>query len=153
LRQVGGIPLIYAPVLVTVPFMILGVNLVRWHLLFLGARNMKKYRDFIPNRKSYRYTYEKQIVRDAVWYGAWAKLKIFWFYNCGIYCPLSIGLMDYFSYLVKIVENWWCPFYHDRKSTYANAPLDKSFWHAKPKELKKLHKNDQNCPIYDEDKK
>ena len=75
-------------------------------------------------------------------------MRLFWFYNCGIYCPLSIGLLRYYTYLVKIVENWWCPFYHDKKSDYADAPLDNSFWHIYSKENSKLHEDDKNCPIY-----
>jgi hypothetical protein len=147
-RQIIGIPLIYIPVIVSIPFAILAVWLVKLHLWFLGGRNIKKYRDFIPHRKSYRYAYRNQIVRSSPWYAAFAKTKIFWFYNCGIYCPLSIGLFDYLSYLVKIVENWWCPFKHDRKHTYANAPLDNSFWHISEIEKQKLAKEDLNNPIY-----
>tara|TARA_Y100000310_G_scaffold344515_1_gene457679 strand:- start:5 stop:553 length:549 start_codon:yes stop_codon:yes gene_type:complete len=147
-RQILGIPLIYIPVIVSVPFVILGVLFVKAHLWFLGAKNLKKYKDFIPHRKSYRYAYRDQIVRSSPWWSAWAKTKIFWFYNCGIYCPFSIAMYDYCSYMVKVVENWWCPFKHDRKDQYANAPLDNSFWHMSEKEKKKLHKEDQDNPIY-----
>ena len=31
------------------------------------------------------------------------------------------GLFAWHAYLVKLVENFWCPFHHARKSTYAEA--------------------------------
>lgn len=59
---------------------------------------------------------------------------------------LSVALFSYTAYLVKIVENWWCPFTHDQKMTYAESAIDKSFWHVDPQELVKLHPDDRfNC--------
>ena len=152
--QILGLPLIYLPVFVCIPFMILGLNLVRWHLLLMGAKNLKKYRDFIPHRKTYRYAYKNQIKsKSGHWFTIFARTKLFWFYNCGIYCPLTIGLLEYFSYLVMVVENWWCPFFHDKKSNYNHSALDKSYWHITKQKLSQLHPDDRNCPTYDDKKK
>ena len=151
-RKVIGIPLIYLPVIIALPFMIVALNFVKWHLVFIGGKNLKNYRDFLPHRKSYRYAYKNQIIsKGNTPFSIFARTKIFWFYNCGIYCPFSVALLDYFSYLVKIVENWWCPFYHDKKSGYASSSIDKSFWHIDPKMKAKMNKDDVLCSIFDDE--
>jgi hypothetical protein len=48
------------------------------------------------------------------------------------------------------VENWWCPFAHNRKEEYAEGSIDKSFWHVYPQELEKLHPDDCKNPIWNE---
>ena len=38
-----GVPLIYIPLLTTVPFILIGVFLVRTHLAYVGGMNIKSY--------------------------------------------------------------------------------------------------------------
>lgn len=150
-KLIIGIPLIYIPAIITVPFAIIGLILTRCHLIFLGAKNLKCYKDFVPERRSFRYTLKNQItMRGEQGFNIWVRSKLFWFYNCGIYCPYTVALFEYLTYLIKVVENWWCPFYHDKKTNYADAPIDKSFWHISS-EKTKLHKDDLNCKIWSDE--
>ena len=65
---------------------------------------------------------------------------------------MSVGLFEWHAYLVQVVENWWCPFTHDRKNnTYAEASIDQSFWHIYPSDRAKLHPEDLNNPIFNEE--
>jgi hypothetical protein len=149
-----GIPLIYIPLLTTVPFIVLGVLLVRLHLTMIGGMQIKPYWDFVPSWISHRYRYVDQIVFE----GSVSRLnivrtRIYWIFNCKLYCPMSVALLAYATYLVKIVENWWCPFNHNQKVHYADASIDRSFWHAYPEEVVKLHPDDRNNPIWNEDVK
>lgn len=125
-----GVPLIYLPLITTVPFMVLGVLLVRTHLVYVGGMNIRSYWDFVPDWISHRYKYQDQIIYStgATWYNLRAQ-KWYWIFNCKLYCPLSVALFRYMAYLVMIVENWWCPFAHARKADYAEAAIDKSYWH------------------------
>jgi hypothetical protein len=50
-----------------------------------------------------------------------------------------------------IVENWWCPFAHDKKPDYAEGAIDKSFWHLHKAERNKLHPDDLDNPIWNEE--
>jgi hypothetical protein len=50
-----------------------------------------------------------------------------------------------------LVENFWCPFTHAEKENYSNASIDKSFWHIYPDDAAKLHPDDLNNPIWNED--
>ncbi len=143
-------PAIYIPAITTLPFVFLSGFLMRVHLTFIGAKNLKKYKDFIPKRSSFRYDYKSQIVVDNTSY--YLRQRLFWFYNCGIYCPYSVAIFEYNAYLTKIVENWWCPFTHDKKNTYSNAPIDKSYWHIDEDRRKKLHKDDLENPIWNGEK-
>jgi hypothetical protein len=146
-----GTVLIYLPLLITVPFAALAVVLVRWHLRIMGAENLKSYRDFLPEWVSHRYTREDQIIftTDMPWWQP-ARTRLFWLFNCKVYCPLSVALFSYLAYLVKVVENWWCPFYHDKKPTYGEGAIDHSFWHIYPEENAKLHPDDQDNSIWNE---
>lgn len=148
-KLIVGIPLIYIPAFLVLPFVIVGVNLVRWHLKFMGAENLKKYSDFVPDRKSFRYSLKTQITMKEKLISVWLRSKIYWFYNCGIYCPYSVALFEYGSYLVKVVENWWCPFFHDKKKYYSDAAIDQSFWHISP-EKNKLHQDDLENSIWND---
>ena len=148
-KKVIGVPLIYLPIVTTIPFVLVGVFLVSTHLKYVGGMNIRPYRDFVPSWISHRYRWDNQITysTDVFWLHL-RTYRFFWIFNCKLYCPLSVGLFKYASYLVKIVENWWCPFYHDQKQTYADGAIDKSFWHLAPEELKKLHPDDRNNPIW-----
>jgi hypothetical protein len=53
--------------------------------------------------------------------------------------------------MVKVVENWWCPFNHDRKNSYTDGAIDQSFWHIYPEEKIKLHEDDKNNVIFNQD--
>ena len=146
-RVLVGVPLIYVPILVTMPFVILGVFFVRLHLRALGAHNMKNYWYFVPAWASHRYTMATQPRYNSNVF-AIVHYKTYWLFNCRLYCPLSVGMLRYFVYLVKIVENWWCPFEHSRKQDYADAAIDMSFWHIREKQRAMLHPKDRDNPIW-----
>lgn len=144
-----GVPLIYVPIISTVPFVIIGILLVRTHLKYVGGMEIKAYRDFVPTWISHRYRNEEQPAINVSRFH-FARYRLFWIFNCKLYCPLSVALFRYMVYLVKLVENWWCPFGHDQKQEYAEAAIDKSFWHVDPAELAKLHPADKQNPIWNE---
>jgi hypothetical protein len=151
-----GVPLIYVPILVGILPLMACALLVRTHLTLVGGHNLKSYwNDFVPSWVSHRYTRRSQILPEAVFdrypFLAWiGKSRLFWIFNCKLYCPLSVALIGYLFYLVKIVEHWWCPFGHDRKYTYADAPIDKSLWHAAG-DAGLLHPDDRENPAWNED--
>jgi hypothetical protein len=142
-----GVPLIYLPIISTVPFVIIGFFLVKTHLKYVGGMNIKSYWDFVPKRLSHRFTDSEQPAINVSRFNP-AHYRFFWVLNCKNYCPLSVALFRYAVYLVMIVENWWCPFAHDKKQQYSEAAIDKSFWHVDPEELIKLHTDDVNNPIW-----
>lgn len=147
-----GVPLIYIPLITTVPFILIGVILVKAHLKLIGARNIHSYWDFVPQWASHRYRLDNQITYStgSTWYNLRAH-KVYWIFNCKLYCPLSVALFRYAAYLVKIVENWWCPFDHDQKVSYSDAAIDKSYWHLYETEKNRLHPDDRENPIWNED--
>ena len=63
---------------------------------------------------------------------------------------MSVALFRYITYLVKIVENWWCPFHHDQKHEYLEGAIDQSFWHIHQKEKQKLHPDDRENPLWND---
>ncbi len=142
-----GVPLIYLPLFTTVPFMVVGVVLVKTHLRFVGGMEIKPYREFVPDWISHRYLNREQPVLNIPWYQP-AHYHWFWVFNCKLYCPLSVALFRYMAYLVMIVENWWCPFGHNRKQDYADGAIDQSIWHVDPLETVKLHPADRDNPIW-----
>jgi len=148
-KIVLGVPLIYLPILTTVPFVVIGVLLVRTHLKYVGGMEIKPYLDFVPDWVSHRYRNEEQPVINISWLHP-AHYRFFWIFNCKLYCPLSVALFRYAVYLVKIVEIWWCPFNHGQKDEYADAAIDSSFWHVDPDELVKLHPDDKHNTIWNE---
>ena len=150
LRVLIGVPLIYIPILTTVPFVLVGVFLVQLHLRMLGARNIKSYWEFVPRWVTHRYIYKTQPVASSSIFNI-AHYKWFWIFNCKLYCPLSVALLRYAVYLVKIVENWWCPFTHERKEEYCDAAIDYSFWHTSKELAEKLDPKDRDNPIWNKD--
>jgi len=66
---------------------------------------------------------------------------------------LSVALFRYLAYLVMIVENWCCPFAHDQKQFYREGAIDKSYWHLYTAETSRLHPEDRENPIWNEDYK
>ena len=144
-----GVPLIYIPILITVPFIVIGILFVKSHLRFVGAKGIKPFSDFIPNWASHRYKYNNQIIHGDK--KNWTNLRsyrFYWIFNCKIYCPLSVAMFRYMAYLVKIVENWWCPFDHDKKEDYKSSSIDYSYWHIDENEKSKLHENDRENSIW-----
>ncbi|MBU1238334.1 hypothetical protein KKF84_09120 [Myxococcota bacterium] len=145
-----GVPLIYLPIIMTLPFLIPTIFAVKTHLSLVGGMNIKGYWDFVPDWATHRYNYNTQIVlRDtrSPIVAAVCKTKLFWLFNCKLYCPLSVATFSYLAYLVKIVENWWCPFNHGKKHTYGDGAIDSSFWHvATERDL--LHPDDLKNPIF-----
>lgn len=151
IRQFFGVWLIYLPIL-TLPFVFLSAYLSYLHLRLMGAENVKTYSDFLPDRKSHRYTLKSQITMRPGYPLSPTQSKLFWIFNCTMYCPHSVALFEWHAYLVKLVENWWCPFTHDKKDTlYREAAIDKSFWHIYPAEADKLTPEDRANPIWNED--
>ncbi len=151
-KVIIGVPLIYLPLITTTPFVLLSVILVKTHLKWIGGMNIRSYWEFVPAWASHRYHYANQITYStgAGWYNLRAH-KFYWIFNCKLYCPLSVALYRYAAYLVMIVENWWCPFDHDKKEEYNECAIDKSYWHLHTVEREKLHPDDQNNPIWNED--
>ncbi|MEK7705114.1 MAG: hypothetical protein AAB426_09165 [Myxococcota bacterium] len=150
LRVLLAIPLIYLPILTLVPFAAVSSLLVYWHLRLLGGRGIKTYFDFVPAWVSHRYTHGTQITMTSKTGAIWVRSRIFWLFNCKLYCPLSVALFTWLSYLVKLVENWWCPFDHARKNGYDDARIDRSFWHVDAEDSAKLHPTDRDNPIWNQ---
>jgi hypothetical protein len=149
-KVILGVPLIYLPIITTVPFVIIGVVLVKTHLTYVGGMEIRPYWDFVPAWNSHRYRNDLQPTINIRWFHP-AHYKFFWVMNCKHYCPMSVALFKYAAYLVEIVENWWCPFAHGKKQEYTSGAIDKSFWHMFPRECAKLHPDDRNNPLWNED--
>lgn len=151
LKVLVGVPLIYLPLITTIPFVIICVFLVKTHLRLMGAQNIRSYWDFVPPWLSHRYRNSEQIIYStgAHWYNL-RRFRWYWVFNCKLYCPLSVALFRYNAYLVKIVENWWCPFNHNEKAAYAEGAIDKSYWHLHEQERDLLHPEDRDNPIWNE---
>ena len=145
-----GLLFVYLPIL-TLPFVITSAYLTYYSLKFVGAKNVKTWGDFLPARASHRYELKSQITMDGSFKLSMSQSKLFWILNCTWYCPYSVGLFAWHTYLVKVVENWWCPFTHDRKHGYTDGAIDQSFWHIYPEEKAKLHEEDKNNPIFTSD--
>lgn len=149
-----GVPLIYLPLFVTVPFVYLGVVLVRIHLKYVGGMNIRTYWSFVPEWVSHRYHYDDQITYESETSRfQFRAYRWYWIFNCKAYCPLSVALFRYMAYLVMIVENWWCPFNHSQKKNYAEAAIDQSYWHIHDKERAKLHPDDKENGIWNDEVK
>jgi len=150
IRQFLGVWLIYLPV-ITLPFVLFSAYLTYWHLRMMGAKNLKPLSEFLPGRKSYRYTMKNQITMQPGYRLSPTQSRRFWIFNCTWYCPFSVGLFEWHAYLVKVVENWWCPFRHDMKEKhYREAAIDQSFWHIYPEDIVKLEPEDRDNPIWNE---
>jgi hypothetical protein len=150
-RRYLGTLLVYVPLFVSVPFVILGSLIIYGHLRMLGARNIKGYWDFVPAWSTHRYAkLSKQITFKFDYTAPWLSMKLFWAFNCNVYCPLSVALYEWSAYLVKTVENFWCPFFHERKSDYAGSAIDQSFWHVLPENKAQLDPEDRDCAIWNE---
>lgn len=148
-----GVPFIYLPIIVTAPFTILGCFCVYLHLRIIGGHNIKSYWDFVPEWASHRYSNEDHIVLQMIdlKFAQWCKFRWYWIFNCKIYCPLSVALFAYMAYLVRVVENWWCPFTHSFKDEYADARIDQSLWHLKEQDRSRLHPDDRDNPIWNDE--
>ncbi len=59
-------------------------------------------------------------------------------------------MLEWAAYLVKLVENWWCPFAHGTKHAYADAAIDYSYWHI-AETAGDLHPDDRNNPVWNQD--
>lgn len=150
LRQFVGVLFIYLP-LIILPFVLLSAYISYWHLLMMGAKNIRPLSAFRPDRKSFRYTMKNQITMNPGYALSPTQSKLFWIFNCSWFCPTSVGLFEWHAYLVKLVENWWCPFRHDKKNSYyREAAIDQSFWHIYPEDLGKLEPEDRDNPIWNE---
>lgn len=148
-KLIIGLPLSYFPIFLTLPFVFISIVFIKTHLEMMGAVNVKSYwKDFVPDWVTHRYNLENQIVGDKNTRFLLAKQRWFWIFNCKIYCPLSVAAFRYMAYLIMIVENWWCPFHHNKKCDYSEAAIDQSFWHIYPQEMSKLSPEDRDNPIW-----
>jgi hypothetical protein len=145
-----GMVLVYLPI-ITLPFVFLSAYMTYYHLRMMGAKNIKTLSDFLPNRSSHRYTLKDQITMNASFKGSTSQYKLFWILNCTWYCPVSVALFEWHAYMVKVVENWWCPFGHDKKEGYMEGAIDQSFWHVYPQDKAKLTPEDRDNPIWNEE--
>lgn len=151
-RRYIGSMLIYLPMFFSLPFVTLGAWILYAHLRVMGAKDVKRYWEFVPDWSTYRYSKLSDQVAFRMDYTApWSSVKSFWMFNCNFYCPLSVGIYEWSLYLVKAVENFWCPFFHNRKETYADSAIDKSYWHIKEEGASALHPDDLNCALWNED--
>jgi hypothetical protein len=143
----AGVLLIYVPIL-TLPFVFLSAYITYLHLRMSGAKNIRPLKSFLPERGSHRYNLKNQITMNPGHPLSPTQSKLFWILNCTWYCPVSVGLFEWHAYLVKLVENWWCPFNHDRKNAhYREGAIEKSFWHIYP-EVDILDPADRDNPIW-----
>ena len=154
IQQIYGVLLIYVPI-ITMPFVFFSAYVSYLHLKLMGAENIKTLSDFLPDRKSHRYNLKSQIIMRPGYSVSPTQSRLFWIFNCTWYCPVSVALFEWHAYLVKLVENWWCPFTHSKKENYKDAAIDKSFWHIYPSEVGKLTPEDRYNPIWysEEDEK
>ena len=150
LSRAIGLLFIYLPIL-TLPFVITSAYLTYFSLILVGAENVKKWGDFLPDRASHRYEMKNQITMGGSFKLSLAQSKLYWILNCTWYCPYSVGLFEWHAYMVKVVENWWCPFNHSRKNSYTDGAIDKSFWHIYPEEIVKLNPEDRDNVIFNKD--
>jgi len=149
-RVFVALPFVYLPILM-MPFILLGGAFVYIHLRMMGARDLRTLRDFLPAWNSHRYRYKTQIVKHDIHpWARWARARIFWVFNCTLYCPFSVAVLEWVTYLTKAVENWWCPFGHARKNEYASAAIDASFWHVS-RDVAQLHPEDRENPIWNQE--
>lgn len=150
LKQFLGVCVIYLPI-ATLPFVFASAYLSYWHLKLMGAENLKTFSDFLPARNSFRYNFKNQITMKPSYGLSPTQTRLFWILNCTAYCPVSVAVFEWHAYLVKIVENWWCPFQHDKKdSNYREGAIDLSFWHIYPEDVTKLDPADRDNPIWNE---
>jgi hypothetical protein len=145
-----AVPLIYMPLFTLIPFAAVSSSLVYWHLRLLGGKNIKTYWDFVPDWITHRYTRTNQVTMKSKRGAVWVRSRLFWLFNCKLYCPLSVAMFSWLSYLVKLVENWWCPFHHAKKPGYDDARIDASFWHLDEQDAAKLHPDDRANPIWNQ---
>lgn len=151
-KKYFGVPFIYLPIIIMIPFVILGTLIIRFHLTVIGGMNIRSYWTFVPAWASHRYHYNNQIVYETdTSIFQLRRYRWYWIFNCKLYCPLSVALFRYSTYLVQIVENWWCPFEHDKKHEYSEAKIDKSYWHIYEAEYNKLNVDDRYNPLWHEE--
>ncbi len=144
--RILGIPIIYLPFFLGswIFLYLIGLSCY-WHLRLVGAdETLKKLKDFMPDPESHRYSYKTQIVMESRF--SLNHYRFFWFFNCTWYCPTSVALLEWCSYLVKVVEVWWCPFHHSKKDTY--VPISQSFWHLDREDTEKMHPDDRDNPMF-----
>lgn len=149
-RAFIGLIFVYGPIIL-LPFVLLAGWLTYLHLRIMGATNLKPLNAFLPDWKTHRYGFKNQIVMDDVNPLAfWCRARVFWIFNCTFYCPVSVAAAAWLTYLVKVVENWWCPFAHDKKPSYGDSSIDYSYWHISA-DAAKLHLEDRDNPVYNQD--
>ena len=99
-----GLVFIYLPIM-TLPFSFLSAYLSYYHLWMMGVQDVKKLKDFLPERESHRYDLKSQITMDPSFKLSGVQSKLFWLFNCTWYCPVTIGFFEWHSYLVKLCDS------------------------------------------------
>lgn len=145
-KKAFAVLFIYLPIFL-MPIVILVALLANTHLRLLGATNLRRYREFLPDKGSHRYDLKTQILPQTHFSAVYAKTRLYWILNCTMYCPHSVALFEWLSYLTKATEMWWCPFEHSKKPTYESAKIDESYWHSTDN-TKGLHPDDLTNPLW-----
>lgn len=137
--------------LLCLPFVIFSAMMTVLHLKMAGATNMRAYRSFLPDNKMFSFGYNSSVnLMPGVWFSCIPNTT-FWVANYTNFLALSTALFNWHAYLVKLVENWWCPFHHNRKDPhYRIGAINQSFWHLYPEDLIKLAPDDRDNPIWNE---
>jgi hypothetical protein len=123
------------------------------HLKMAGATNMKTYRSFLPDSKSSSYGMGSPgAMLPNTWFSGLPNTNS-WIAKYSGFLAQCTALFNWHAYLVKLVENWWCPFHHNRKDPHYRAgAINQSFWHLYPEDLIKLAPDDRDNPIWNENK-
>jgi hypothetical protein len=137
--------------LLFLPFVIFSAMMTVMHLKMAGATNMRVYRSFLPDGNSFPYELKNPVTMvPGAWFSRIANTT-FWVAKYSRFLGYSTALFDWHAYLVKLVENWWCPFHHNRKDPhYRVGAINQSFWHLYPEDLMKLAPDDRDNPIWNE---
>ncbi len=133
------------------PFVIFSAMMTVLHLKMAGASNMRVYRSFLPDYKPFPYELKNPVTMVP---GAWFSripITTYWVAKYARFLVYSTALFNWHAYLVKLVENWWCPFHHNRKDPhYRIGAINQSFWHLYPEDFIKLAPDDRDNPIWNE---
>jgi|GEM_PF-162271 len=141
--QLGKI-LVFIMLTLCLPFVIFSALITVLHLKMAGATNVKAYRTFLPENKGFSNELNHPV-------NGLSSVNAFWLANYSRLLVFSTALFDWHAYLVKLVENWWCPFHHNRKEPhYRSGAINQSFWHLYPEDFKKLSPDDRDNPIWNE---
>ena len=90
-RRALGLFFVYAPI-ITLPFVFASAYMTYFHLWLVGAKNIKKFTDYLPAKESHRYTMKNQITMKPSFGVSLSQYKLYWILNCTWYCPVSVAV-------------------------------------------------------------